>query len=247
MLRSEGLSCEMPVNNSFPPYSDFRRTVFSNSGENFQSTGNGQYHGLGENVSRYDCTFSQPEDGELQDNNVVYEQLSSGDTDLLPTHARDLGVEDAANTGRDDMLSCRKQNNAGKEEQMIFPPCRKYPLFPPPPPQYSSGIQTYSGQDYGKPTYTGGGALYPSSFQRQSHAYPVAMYGPEFHMGHGYYHGGQISPALGHSPPGVMGMGGPGGHGFYPHNSVCVYLCNRDLWSKFHQHTCEMIITKQGR
>lgn len=28
---------------------------------------------------------------------------------------------------------------------------------------------------------------------------------------------------------------------------VCVYLCNRELWLKFHQHTTEMIITKQGR
>ena len=26
-----------------------------------------------------------------------------------------------------------------------------------------------------------------------------------------------------------------------------VYLCNRDLWVKFHAHTTEMIITKQGR
>lgn len=26
-----------------------------------------------------------------------------------------------------------------------------------------------------------------------------------------------------------------------------VYLCNRDLWRKFHQHKTEMIITKQGR
>lgn len=28
---------------------------------------------------------------------------------------------------------------------------------------------------------------------------------------------------------------------------ACVYLCNRDLWLKFHTHTTEMIITKQGR
>ncbi|XP_077990589.1 uncharacterized protein LOC144444913 [Glandiceps talaboti] len=28
---------------------------------------------------------------------------------------------------------------------------------------------------------------------------------------------------------------------------ACVYLCNRDLWLKFHQHNTEMIITKQGR
>lgn len=32
-----------------------------------------------------------------------------------------------------------------------------------------------------------------------------------------------------------------------PGSKACVYLCNRDLWAKFHQHTCEMIITKQGR
>lgn len=32
-----------------------------------------------------------------------------------------------------------------------------------------------------------------------------------------------------------------------PQRQVCVYLCNRELWLKFHQHTTEMIITKQGR
>ncbi|XP_062576802.1 T-box protein 1-like isoform X2 [Saccostrea cucullata] len=34
-----------------------------------------------------------------------------------------------------------------------------------------------------------------------------------------------------------------------PSNSFnpCIYLCNRELWIKFHQHTTEMIITKQGR
>ncbi|NP_001158462.1 T-brain homeobox protein [Saccoglossus kowalevskii] len=31
------------------------------------------------------------------------------------------------------------------------------------------------------------------------------------------------------------------------YNKACVYLCNRDLWLKFHQHNTEMIITKQGR
>lgn len=28
---------------------------------------------------------------------------------------------------------------------------------------------------------------------------------------------------------------------------ACIYLCNRELWLKFHTHTTEMIITKQGR
>ncbi|XP_072037660.1 T-box protein 1-like [Amphiura filiformis] len=32
-----------------------------------------------------------------------------------------------------------------------------------------------------------------------------------------------------------------------PHGKAAVYLCNRELWTKFHQHQTEMIITKQGR
>ncbi|XP_041362119.1 T-box brain protein 1-like [Gigantopelta aegis] len=31
------------------------------------------------------------------------------------------------------------------------------------------------------------------------------------------------------------------------HKKVCVHLCNREMWIKFHSHTTEMIITKQGR
>ena len=38
-----------------------------------------------------------------------------------------------------------------------------------------------------------------------------------------------------------------GGYGGGPGGKACVYLCNRDLWMKFHSHICEMIITKQGR
>ena len=34
---------------------------------------------------------------------------------------------------------------------------------------------------------------------------------------------------------------------FPPPSKAAVYLCNRELWSKFHQHQTEMIITKQGR
>lgn len=32
-----------------------------------------------------------------------------------------------------------------------------------------------------------------------------------------------------------------------PHGKAAVFLCNRELWTKFHQHQTEMIITKQGR
>ena len=39
-----------------------------------------------------------------------------------------------------------------------------------------------------------------------------------------------------------------GGGGMFPRpGKVCIYLCNRNLWARFHMHTTEMIITKQGR
>ena len=53
---------------------------------------------------------------------------------------------------------------------------------------------------------------------------------------------------------GEMMPGGPGNtaHSQPQQNGsspapACVYLCNRELWVKFYQHTTEMIITKQGR
>ena len=47
--------------------------------------------------------------------------------------------------------------------------------------------------------------------------------------------------------PGPTDGGYGGGPGGGPGGKACVYLCNRDLWMKFHSHICEMIITKQGR
>jgi hypothetical protein len=51
-----------------------------------------------------------------------------------------------------------------------------------------------------------------------------------------------VSPGL--APPEVT----PPGSRYSPTNrGASVYLCNRDLWTRFHAHTTEMIITKQGR
>ncbi|XP_052761708.1 eomesodermin homolog [Mya arenaria] len=247
MIRQEGLNCEMPVNNSFSPFSDLRRAIYQTSGESYPSS-NGGYQGVAANIHKYDCSFQTGDDGAVGDQGVVYEQLGA-EGNLVPTAGREHEADEPQQ--REDLMSCRKPITVGKEDHMILPACRKYPMFNH-PSQYPVGIQNFgpSGPEYGKSAFTGGGALYPSTFQRQNPAYSMPMYTDSFGMGQHYYHGGQMSPALGHSPPGLMPMGcvqpGPGA-GFYPHNSVCVYLCNRDLWSKFHQHTCEMIITKQGR
>ena len=59
----------------------------------------------------------------------------------------------------------------------------------------------------------------------------------------GVYGGGQPEPQVtigGLSPTAVAQFPSRPG-------KACVYLCNRDLWLRFHSHTCEMIITKQGR
>lgn len=40
-------------------------------------------------------------------------------------------------------------------------------------------------------------------------------------------------------PPPAMPMPGQ--------SKAAVFLCNRELWTRFHQHTTEMIVTKQGR
>ncbi|XP_072175735.1 uncharacterized protein [Diadema setosum] len=62
---------------------------------------------------------------------------------------------------------------------------------------------------------------------------------PELHGGdaESYYHSSPYIPPAGHQH--VEVASGPG--------KAAVYLCNRDLWRKFHQNKTEMIITKQGR
>nr|BAS66826.1 T-brain transcription factor [Glyptocidaris crenularis] len=51
------------------------------------------------------------------------------------------------------------------------------------------------------------------------------------------HHAPQYPPPAGHQN--IEMASGPG--------KAAIYLCNRDLWRKFHQYKTEMIITKQGR
>ena len=66
-----------------------------------------------------------------------------------------------------------------------------------------------------------------------------------------------VSPGNGYQTTGATGSCNPntdmpyhaesGTRGKTNTSGASVYLCNRDLWSRFHAHTTEMIITKQGR
>lgn len=246
MLHSEGQNCEMPVNNSFSPYTDFRRSVFSSSSELYQQ--NTSFSGLTGSFKNYDCSFQESDTG-TSNSDSVYEQLGN-DVGVVTNGSRDNESDEVSREGF--LPSCRKSvpstGTVGQEDSMVYPACRKLTMCST-PSGYGTDNQCFGpASDFTKHNYNGG-ALYPASFHRQNPAYPMFA-ADTFNMGQMYYHG-QMSPAIGHSPPGLMPMGcvqqGPGA-AFYPHGSnICVYLCNRDLWSKFYQHTCEMIITKQGR
>ena len=229
MLRSEVLNCELSDVASFSPFPESRKI---NYGENLQNEhiysdcGEGQFEN-----STYKCF-----DGKYQS---VNGRTASGS---------DIGC-DRLEEDTDEIAENESDSNNE------FPACQKtapfsggtgiqYPALQTLAPGYISAQNEYS-----KPPY-GNGAYHPGSFPR----YPAnnyQSYQDSLNVGQLYYHG-QMSPALGHSPPGLFAMGPmgcmqPTPTGMFNSGSVCVYLCNRDLWSKFHVHTCEMIITKQGR
>lgn len=239
MLRSEGLNCEMLVNNSFSPYSDLRRTGVGQT-DTFQDCSG--YNSVQTTFKGYDCSYSNPDSGNVDPEYGVYETL--GDDNTVGTNSGETEEEDVC---RNDFNACRKNTGTIQAQNHLldYPACRKFSVSSQ-ATQYGSIPNFGTGNGDYKPTFVNG-ATYPGTFHRQSPAYQ--MYSDAFNVGQMYYHG-QMSPAIGHSPPGLMSFGcvqpSPA-TGFYPHGSICVYLCNRDLWAKFHQHTCEMIITKQGR
>ena len=73
-----------------------------------------------------------------------------------------------------------------------------------------------------------------------------------------YYSGSYAPVQQAQSPPQGQQMplnngscmspqGQENGQSRFQPNKACIHLCNSELWSRFHQHTTEMIITKQGR
>ncbi|KAL4218286.1 T-box brain protein 1 [Mactra antiquata] len=244
MLRPEGLSCEMPVNNSFAPYTDLRRPGYNNSDGNVDCATTDGFSGVPTTFKGYECSYSNPDVDESADAEYgVFEQLGEANNSNGQTGENQ---DDGGIDGNEYPIYRKSVGLTSLQNpQVDYPSCRKMAILPQTPPYQA--IQNFNtvGGEYVKPSY-GQNAPYPT-YHRQNPAYQV--YPDTFNMGPMYYHT-QMSPSIAHSPPGIMPFGcvqqNPGAV-FYPHGSVCVYLCNRDLWSKFHQHTCEMIITKQGR
>ncbi|XP_033727033.1 eomesodermin-like [Pecten maximus] len=108
-------------------------------------------------------------------------------------------------------------------------------------------IQQYSNYQYG---YGEAEAM-----SHPSHPYPRGYNGSPPSHPHPIAHTPCNFIAL--SPGMTMAPGGQTGESLSPQaqsryqspdgQEACVNLCNRDLWAKFHAHTTEMIITKQGR
>ncbi|KAL3889463.1 hypothetical protein ACJMK2_001807 [Sinanodonta woodiana] len=75
-----------------------------------------------------------------------------------------------------------------------------------------------------------------------------------FNTGASMYYHHQEPPVLSQSSPTVhleqnrlMPVPQGSKKNTFQNGRACIYLCNRELWLKFHAHTTEMIITKQGR
>ena len=253
MLRAEGMS-DLNVGNSFSPYTNLRNNNSGGVNQGFLSQtetrypdcsgGNGSYTARQEspNYKEYDCRFASPS-GSTGDSGVY-------DT-LTDEHAAANQADNDDANGTLEYSSCKSFPGGTQLQNRIsvYNPCRKYsPTFNASSPQYTS-LSGYVGSpagEFNKSVGFSGGTLYPTTtFHRPNSSY--TMYPESFNMSQMYYHG-QMSPALAQSAPGLMhmGMGSPN-HGLYLPGNICIYLCNRELWSKFHQHTCEMIITKQGR
>ena len=227
MLRSEVLNCELSDVASFSPYPESRKITY---GENLQ---NEQIYS--------DC------DGQFDNSNATYKCF---DGKFQNANGR---------TAASDICCARIKEDAdeiveNESDSSEFPACQKTTLLSSGTGMHLTALQTLAPgyispqNEYAKPPY-GNGAYYPGPFTQYPSNYPA--YQDSLNAGQLYYHG-QVSPALGHSPPGLLAMGPmgcmqPTPTGMFNTGSVCVYLCNRDLWAKFHTHTCEMIITKQGR
>ena len=224
MIRSEVLSCELSNVGSFSPYQDSRKPVY---GQNLQNE-----HVYSDCGGQFQNTGFKSFDGKYQNANGRTLDSEAGCTQIK---------EDSSDEIRDD-----------ETEQIDYPACQKGTHLSGSQGVQYTALQTlapgYMGPhtcDYNKQPY-GNASYYPGPFQRYPNSHPT--YQDTVNVGQLYYHG-QMSPALAHSPPGLLPMGcmQPSPAGMYNTGNVCVYLCNRDLWSKFHVHTCEMIITKQGR
>jgi hypothetical protein len=96
------------------------------------------------------------------------------------------------------------------------------------------------------------GSEYPETYQHQDHIQQQQQYSYSGYESVPYYLPTQNSDPSS-PPPHCVGMPVQNATCISPtqvipaQRQVCVYLCNRELWVKFHQHMTEMIITKQGR
>ena len=223
MIRSEVLSCELSNVASFSPYDDPRKNTYGESveHENLYSDCSGQFGDA--SFKCYDGKF-QNSDGRTVDSEINCSQIKEDTADEIEEDEPD----------RNEFLACQKSPLQGPQSVQYSALQTLAPGYLPSP------NCEYAKQPYGNSGY------YPGPFQRYPNSYPT--YQDSVNMGPMYYHG-QMSPALGHSPPGLLPMGCmQASHpGMFSTGNICVYLCNRDLWAKFHTHTCEMIITKQGR
>ncbi|CAG2206319.1 TBR1 [Mytilus edulis] len=221
MQQTSDLNCEIDNTANFPHFTERSGTDNFQQNNDLVACLNEQY--AERNLKGYYCEYNSPETAKQQQDrrSAPYVQIS-------PDKSSEYGNEDQASSdggysspGGSDGPSFISLQPANMEH-MQKTAAMEYP------PQYQQQqqqpemhhqYQQYSGYET-VPYYPPPQSYDPASPPAQCGGMPPSI---------------QNMSCL--SPPQQMP----------PQRQVCVYLCNRELWVKFHQHTTEMIITKQGR
>lgn len=219
MQQASDLNCEIDNSANFSHYGDGNRSNSFPSTPNTAPCINEQYSDR--NVKGYYCEYNSPE-GHL-DAGKQQDRRPEQHVYISPDKSSEDGNEDRASS--DGGYSSPGGNDG---------------------PSFIS-LQPVNVQHMHKT-----GSEYPETYQHQDHIQQQQQYSYSGYESVPYYLPTQnYDPSS--PPPHCVGMPVQNATCISPtqvipaQRQVCVYLCNRELWVKFHQHMTEMIITKQGR
>nr|BAB19985.1 Pf-TBRAIN [Ptychodera flava] len=197
-----------------------------------------QYSSSTISVDRSASHSNQPSDGNANGVNMLASDENNSDggftiTNLLSSYRDGGGGANSHAYGDPDNgpSATPSGNSTDDEASTVSASGDSQPINYRSPPDSNSGA-TYLHNKLPAPNISLLNASSPTEFQSQYINMDTAGYGNQ-------------QATFTHGSPTFNGLRQPNTAGFK--GKACVYLCNRDLWLKFHQQNTEMIITKQGR
>ncbi|KAK3594838.1 hypothetical protein CHS0354_002889 [Potamilus streckersoni] len=212
------INCEMPNSRLLPPYTDNIWNDYPHS----------------QNQVPVDNT--EPQQQQQQYSTLTSLEPNQGHYINTVSSTR-LQYDNSADTSTKD-----SNNEIGSNPHFV--PREIYPCSQTASMGYGTHVQSENDIVGGEYVHTNG--FVPPHHQTY-YSYPETCY----NTGASMYYNRQESPVPTHSSQTVhleQNRSMPGStKNTFQSGRACIYLCNRELWLKFHAHTTEMIITKQGR